>query len=372
MKKLICTLLSLTTALSLTACAGKGPAPQDSSGDKAPAKKTTETVYLPKEKTSYMDDGQLMSKTTYEYDDRGLMLKETVYAQVTETTYDEKEDVYISKYFPCDDIADIARSWTYDDYGNLTSYRYSTLNDDGVLEPSMWYDFTYTYDDEGKVTVFRYRYERSGQGVIADDEYTADYDAAGNVVKLWSKPTGSDEEPQCVADYTYDDQSRLTSFHLHEKILYDFTYDANGQLQTYTGKFGSNDILRFDCAFTFDGAGRLIKEESAIEPHNFFLSYTYEDGVLTDVAQRAESVFELDEQGNAIRPVGEGYQYSYQAIELSPADADLARYHWRSQNDDPISGLTYIAAYSDYLYPHFLIVRHPIYGFGPLLPGYSW
>lgn len=363
MKKHISIILALVLILSLTACK------KDTADTPAPdvnVKKDTVTVYLPVAKTTYGDDGEVMSKVTYTYDERGLMLSQSYDHKESITEYDEVEDVYYTEFLPCDGVPDQVYSYTYDEKGNLTSYRYDHTVDGYIL-----YEYTYSYGEDGKILSFRRQCtDTVWNSQNSDMTYTVEYDDAGNAVKL----TSVNEEGETVVngEYSYDAQGNLitTVFRKDQPgdYTYNFTYNEKGQLASFAD--GSVNHL-FDYRYTYDADGLLIREDSTVSADKGSINYTYQNGVLTG-AQRADTKFLFDKHGNAIQIEGEEPQYTYQAMELRPEDAQLARATWIAQNPNPYMSSIHVSMFSGYSDVFFRAVPHPRWSIGPMLPAYIY
>lgn len=365
MKKLLCTLLALTTAASFAGC-------KKDSG-KQPEQKDTVAVYLPSEKVSYTDSGEILSKITYEYDQKGRLLKETLDSPVSETYWVEEEGYYAAELFPCDGQPDSVMEYTYDDRGNLTSYVYRRCSDD-VWEDYQRSAYSYTYDENGQITGYRYLYEQPDAQYLSHREYTVEYEN-GKAARVLCKDVDSQQEPLTVAEFTYNEKNLLTVCKLTDPesvspIQHSFTYNAQDRLTAVIGRSG-NEEPQFDLRFSYDGSGRLISEECAAPLYQkYLISYTYEGDTLTRVERNSEALFNLDENGCAIRPVGEDYQYHYIKLELSREDAALVQYDWNRNHSYPSARLMEVAGERSRWSPYFIAVKQPIHEIGPMLPYY--
>ena len=359
MKKLLCTLLAITTVASLTACK-KTDGKQE---------KDTDTVYLPSEKVSYTEDGQVLSKTTYEYDAKGRLLTTIVDIAESEPIWNEELQVYISELHPCDGQPNIIEEYAYDDRGNVTTYTYQTL-EDGQWETEISYKYSYTYSESGKISAFR-QYHTWGD-TTTDREFTLEY-TDGTPTKLWCKEVGSDKDPQLIGDYSYNENNLLCECKLTEigssgPLQYTYAYDSQHRLTAFVGRY-PNQEPQFDLRFTYDGDGNLLSEECTNPQYQRFrISYSYNGDILTGVSRNDTALFDLDENGCAIRPTGESYEYHYTTLELSKEDAQNLRYIWNQSHRDNTSGL--VSSYCAQWSPYFVAVKQPLHEIGPMLPSY--
>ena len=364
MKKLLCALLAITTAATVLGCKKN-----DTAG--TPSEKDTVTVYLPSEKVSYTEDGQVLSKTTYEYDAKGRLLREAYDAPEAEEVWSEEHQAYLYTNHSCDGTPNRIEEYTYDDRGNVTAYT------DQVLENDQWktdisYAYSYTYGENGEITAFRQHHIWGD--TVTDREFTLEY-TDSTPTKLWCKAAGSDEDPQLIGDYTYNESNQLTQCKLTNigssgPFHYSFTYNQKNQLTAFIGR-SPNQEPSFDLRFTYDNQGHLLTKQCAAPQHQrFTLSYSYTGDILTGVNRNGNEVFQLDGNGCAIRPVGETYEYHYTTLELSHEDAQNLRYQWQKSHSDNTSSLMFVSTYSDLWSPYFMAVKHPLHEIGPMLPSF--
>ncbi len=196
------------------------------------------------------------NKTTYEYDDRQLLVK-TTDSENNETTYE------------------------YDDEERLIKTTYA----DGSFT-------TTTYDKTGKVVS-----STDAEG----NTITYEYDAAGRLIKEIDK---NDNE----ATITYDAAGNVTSRIDRNDNTTSYTYDSMGRVITETNAFGGVT------EYSYNAGGDLI---SVKDPANNITLYTYDIyGNRTSVTDPNGNVsyFEYDLNGNLIKSknaLGQVTTYTY-------------------------------------------------------------
>lgn len=308
MKKLLCALLSLTTALALAACGGDSGSPENT----VPNEKDTVTLHVLTEEITYNEAGEILRKITYTYDDRGLMLSRSY----DDTEYEERfnDDIGVFEYLPrpCDGVTDLEYTYAYDDHGNMTSIQLSEL-EDGVLTPSKAYGYTYTYNEDGSVASYVATYD-----TITSEPIALEYDDQGRLL--------AQGDLTCA----YDDEGRLlTVYHPTQEVdeTYHFTYDDQGHLLSVVSKYPSGEVFRYESAFTYDADGHILTEDSY---YRGSFTYTYADGILTTIEGK-DLVYSYDKNGLLIKR--DDTEYHYESIEVTPADAVLSERYWDIRHD---------------------------------------
>lgn len=132
--------------------------------------------------------------TTYEYDERGCMTKETEIDENNwihrwEYAYDDAKNV-ISKRYSCNGVYSYLYEYKYDTNGNKTEEIYTNKYDD-------YNKYTWTYDNDGKLI----QYTRQSNSSTSTHIY--EYDDRGNQIKATYSLDGKVE---AVHTYEYDDR----------------------------------------------------------------------------------------------------------------------------------------------------------------------
>lgn len=245
------------------------------------------TVYLPVSRTNSSG-----ATTTYRYNERGMM------------TAMENTDLCIS--------------YTYNEHGHITAVNRNWNTGSELTE------YEYRYDDNQRVAAYTVK-----KG--AETEFFClEYDAAGNLTQfcredgffkitlasLAYRQDGKLSEIECsdgtkktgMVSVDYDQDDRLIA------IRPNWNVDEN----SYSDLFGNHTYL------DYDDNGRISKIANYMGGSTgWVLSYT-EQGVLDTVkTPNLSHVLIIDENG-CIESVVRGSSYTYQAIRLTPEDAERA------------------------------------------------
>ena len=276
------------------------------------------TRFLVAEECIYYSDGELCSKKSYTYDEKGRLLS-----------------------FCCENyLSDKVDSYSY-------TYEY---NERGLLETEthcFWEgrktvrSFEYTYNSDGSVasyqcTVRDYMPNESaafGQHFEAEYEFT--YDSAGNLTQYISRVGSAKVETKY--SFVYDEQGRLVEEKEHHE-----TYD-NSFIVEYTDrgwlKSAHGGFVQID--YAYDADGNLIHEDHLLD---YSLRYAYTDGVLSEIVYETqlnygdtmERTYHLNPDGTIKEMVmanGRRKTYQYTSVTLDVLEEpDIVRY-WSLVND---------------------------------------
>jgi RHS repeat-associated protein len=229
------------------------------------------------------------STESFEYDSRGRVVRETSFEGVVTTYQYDKYDRLESKTFTQNGVSEVWK-YKYDEYG-----RVSEINQNDVRITKTTYDaqgrtilietpegtVSYEYDEFGNQksvktdndTPVNYTYDNFGRlkTVKYDNQTTTyEYDTFGNLSKTITD-TGHE---RLVVAYQYDNMNRLiklTNFvDANENGVLDsgddrisqFDYDLDdlGRKEKATEVFGNDDSKTNIVDWTYDNAGRLVRE----------------------------------------------------------------------------------------------------------------
>jgi YD repeat-containing protein len=274
--------------------------------------KTTGTAQTGKEEgTMYLltmleeknDQGEVVERHTYTYNERGLVLTKNVDFNRL-TVWNDELGIYEYELHPCDGVVDYQTAFAYDEYGNPTK----------AFDES----YEYTYDSDGRVTAFATTY--SDQTISCNK---IDYDAAGNVKILQIQSEGA-AEPELRYEIEYDEAGciiQMTRYEQEAKIPYQFEYDAEGRLISWK-PVSDYAILGYNSSFTYDKSGRVVNEYGT----HGELSYQYEDNML--VAINDERLITQKQDNGALTVQYGDYVLTYTPVVLDEQGMDMARNRW--------------------------------------------
>jgi YD repeat-containing protein len=300
MKRILAVALAMCLFASILSGCNSQP-PADTMGAAQPGE-GEETVYLLTMLEEKNEQGEVVQRITYTYDDRGLVVKKEYDFNNLES-WNEELGIYEYISLPCDGVVDYQTEFAYDEYGN----------------PTKFFDacYEYTHDSKGKITSFVETYPDQ----IFD--YTVEYDASGNV-KVFKKQRDAEEVPALRYEIEYDNAGRITQmthYELDYAKPYRFEYDVAGRLVSRE-RIVDDPIMSESSHFTYDEAGRVVTETGG----TYNLSYQYEDNMLVAINNER-----LTSQKNAsgVLTVQCGDDVlTYTPVVLEEQDAALARNRW--------------------------------------------
>ena len=234
-----------------------------------PLTQTQDSVYPSDEGDGWEEH----STTTYEYDLWGNLAREVYQATgdvVSETTY------------------------TYDDNGNLLISE--TLTNAGSSA------IYYTYDENGYEIKVTYTYDDAVESV---EEYFRDE----NGTIIGQKSSSADGEVYAYAEFTVVDGlvTEETRTYGDEVYTYVYTYDENGNMTRVETQdpYGASITERI-----YDEEGRIVQEETTYDGGSSLTVYTYDERGLLVKFERTDSdgyyavdEYTYDEEGNALTEV---------------------------------------------------------------------
>lgn len=322
MKKYACLLLNVLLLCGLmSGChSSGGDASQPTDGiTTAPTQPAGPvTRFLVAEECIYFSDGELCSKKSYTYDEKGRLLS-----------------FYCENY-----LSDKVDSYSY-------TYEY---NERGLLETEthcFWEgrktvrSFEYTYNSDGSVasyqcTVRDYMPNESaafGQHFEAEYEFT--YDSAGKLTRYISRVGSAKVESK--RSFIYDDNGRLTEI-LDHHVTYDyhtaFEYSNNGQLLSANG----NGMIK---KYEYNADGYLTRKMGGMQ---YGWSYAYADGVISEIIFETDSdygdsmarSYVLNEDGSVKEILwrnGRRRTYQYTSVVLDAEESQYIVRYWDAVNE---------------------------------------
>lgn len=260
-----------------------------------------EKVYFLTEMVVVDAEGEVLSRMTYSYDERGLVTGYEIDDPITEKVWDDQEMVYLARYLPCDGSVDRWGSYAYDDHGNLVD-----VTDEWFLYALDGRRIDYAYDRSGRIKSYTMSWNDWQLG------YDLEYD--DEVVRCWYK---GEDGPSMVAEYVYEDE-RLVSIYYPSTMLgaetHAFIYEGERMVR-YT--FGDDERL-----FAYDQDGRLLTSDTYSGKHQF----SYEEGMLASIDGEP---FEVEKKDGTLEARYDGIVLTYTPMILKEADARKAQSIWR-------------------------------------------
>lgn len=308
---------------------------------------SSEVIFVRTDARTYNTTGEVIEVKTWEYDDQGMILKHEMDIGQPISVWDAEAMVYTNQDGPADDIIDSFVTYEYDEKGNVAEIRYKQSVDS--TEFAYRYDWEYEDDRIASVTM---KDIGSRDFKSADTECLYTYDADGNLTHIYyeSETVGQDMYMYKMA---YDSEGRMTRLikcDLEKDGIYDFSYDKEDRLSTYTYSIAlptrqssqvdveANEQYYAQVEYSDDGLllsygdeytykyedDQLVKQES---PAGTF-SFTYNG----DVPQDKDGKLFYDDNGCLIKQIHEDGTYTeYSYVELELSEEEALRYHRQQQ-----------------------------------------
>lgn len=216
-----------------------------------------ETVYALTVQREYNSANEVIELRQYRYDSQGKLQFWSKDLGQGVDYFDEEQGIWLFKAGPVDGEIDRLVELEYDDGGNV------------VLRKEMWEDSSYQQECDWEYI------ETSGGKVpvkcsTSDDSYSLDYDQAGRLHTVNHTMNGRE---MCQLQLDYDEQNRLVREEIKQdgyNFIYEFTYNKNDQVKTYTLSGDSEEKLIFE--YSKQGDLLSVKNENGIDR----ASYTYD------------------------------------------------------------------------------------------------
>ena len=328
-------------------------------------KKQAKVEYNPDGSTKSVTD-RLGNTTTFEYDERGLLIRQKSPSATTVYEYDNVGRIKTV-------LVGSGSSLTKSNATQYVEYEYSDAGRTVKVKAGGLYETSYTLNAWGEVTTVtdgmgnsrKYEYDSIGRTIAAYDGYGAkaeySYNAVGRISSV-TAPNGAKKtyeynelylvtkaedgegvffegtynrdglliaekaRPGVDKEYTYDKLGRIVEVKTGGDVTEKYSYTTKGRTVTFTDGKGS------DYVYSFDEFGRLTQEKNRIDGTQ---SYTYNDnselktkkdfdGNMTAVsydtktrtrktsyADGTETVIIYDECGNILSAINESGALSY-------------------------------------------------------------
>lgn len=300
---------------------------------------TKETYYLLTECVQKNKAGEILRRSTYDYDDRGLVISYQSDLSGSIDVWNEALGVYVYQPMPCDGEADRQAFFGYDQYGSPVS-----VNGGGYGE---WM-IEYTYDDKGRLVSYK-------PGAIIDLEYGED-----GVIKQWRRDQSRDEDPLRIIETSKTEKERIEKITYKERegeITCYFEYDDTGHMTEFYQHWGS---MEPDCktACVYDEAGRITAESGLRCSVSDQITYQYENDML--VAINGERLELLEDDNGKIIIGYKDYQLTYVPLELTAEEIDISRHRWNQFCGGFLSPHNYSKGLDG--------VRYPVFDLNTVLP----
>lgn len=319
---LICLLITLTVA----GCHGESGQTQNlSEGD---ANKDTQVPlpqqpcgpvsrFLVAEQCKYYSDGELYSKSSYTYDEKGRLLS------------------YHCENYLSDKVDSYSYSYQYNDCGLLETETHSFWEGRKTVR-----NFDYTYNPDGSVAFYQCNVrdympnETTPFAQHFEAEYAFIYDSEGKLTQYISRVGSIKFESK--RSFVYDDNGRLTEILDHHET-YDFStvfeYSSNGQLLSANG---NGMATRYE----YNAEGQLSHKTGGF--HGW--TYAYTDGIISRITFETDSdygdtkarTYTLNDDGS-VKEIkwsnGRRTTYQYTSVTLDAEESRSIVRYWDLVNE---------------------------------------
>lgn len=269
-----------------------------------------EIFYLLTECIQKNNVGEILLRSTYNYDDRGLVISYQSDQPEGINIWNEPLGAYVYQQMPCDGEVDLCRSFEYDQYGNPIS-----VSGSGYGE---WVN-EYTYD-EGRLKSYILN---SGMATNVVLEYGAD-----GIIKQWEKKQSREEEPLRIIETHKEKEEyidRITYKDRDRKYTSHFEYDNAGNLTRFYCTRGSMEPWG-NAVCTYDNNGRVTSESGFRTSASDQITYRYQNDIL--IAVNDERLEYSEETNGKIKVEYKAFQLTYVPLELTLEEMEMSRYRW--------------------------------------------
>lgn len=215
------------------------------------------TVYALTVQREYNSANELIELREYRYDSQGKMQSYSMDKGPEVEYFDEEQGIWLHKTAPVDGKLERLQESEYDDGGNVVLRK--AMREDSSYQQE--YDWEYIETSGGKVPV---------KFSTSEESYSFDYDQAGRLHTVNHTLNGKE---MCQLQFDYDEQNRLVREQINQcdyHCIYEFTYNKNDQVKTYTLSGDGEEKLTFE--YSKQGDLLSVKNENGIAR----ASYTYD------------------------------------------------------------------------------------------------
>ena len=251
-KKTLAMLLTIALACTVfTACgketdekSGSEASGSEASGSEEGDASEEETEFLFSSMTTYDPDGKATSKITREYNDAGLITKESSY------TVNDKGELY--EYF--------VTETEYNENGNVLKYKFFNREvPDAELKPESEYDIIY-----------------EGEAVVRSESYI--FENGERVLSSYTE-SENDSENREISTKHYDLNSDTNEFEIFMETEMEYEGDSIDWTTMLTYDYSSGERKLFETATNFfDGEGNITGYEYLYEEDGYKQVNEYENG----------------------------------------------------------------------------------------------
>ncbi|MBE6924786.1 MAG: hypothetical protein E7466_06085 [Ruminococcaceae bacterium] len=345
-----------------------------------------ETVYALVSQKHYTVDGINYEYYTYEYDDKGNLLREEYDhgSKHEEVLMEDGLYSYVIHKSPVDGSELRYTEYEYNKQGHLIRSRW----DNGLGQFS---DSTYEYQLDGN-RITEISKTTSSEYMQTTEQYSLEYDNDNQLVKV--KRKNRDGAMSDLLIMEYDEQSRLTALTSYEYHTDSVHYEYNGDLLTkiraYAGSMFDGPSQTSNFEYEYDSEGKLTNANKtqyhydskgnliSVKDDSSEYVYRYNGHKIIGGSWNSESELEYDKNGNLIKVTEADGSYAileYKELRLDKEDA--ARFHAQEQVRQRLSGSLFSDSmyYRDYfsilpvLYTLVDMPIDPAYGTGPMHRG---
>ncbi len=261
----------------------------------SPTAKSTAYTYDGVNKLSVVQNGQRVS---YVYDTLGRIVTETEYT----------------------DGSTSVRNYTYDDFGNKTSYTLS-VNGEDIVSGTYSYDkmFRIVSKTEDGVTT-DYTYDKNGKliseeslDIVSENVYNKGglIESKTNYVKNSAGVKTLASKFTYTFNYNGSVRSESSEIPGQSGILKEYVYDGAGRLSAETQTSTADNTVLYSGSFTYDRNGNRLTSTNTADGQSVTTAYTYDKNNRLTSTQTGSDVtlYTYDANGNTLTAGNKSYTY---------------------------------------------------------------